>query len=105
MNLYLNSEKDKTLVSWTKKDYLLAAAKRLGLDWIKDIKEVPGPHEYVLNIQPCEIHKGVEWTGLWHIDVSLDSDFPDYYGDVDTVFVSSSVGVRPYKKQIVLFQA
>ena len=105
MNLYLKSEKDQTLVSWTKKDYLLAAADRLGLDYVRDINDNPGPHDYILNIQPGEIGKGVKWTGLWHIDVSLDSDFPDYYKDVDTVFVSSSVGIRPHKKQIVMFQA
>ena len=89
MNLYLKSEKDQTLVSWTKKDYLLAAAERLGLDYVRDINDNPGPHDYILNIQPCEIGKGSRWTGLWHIDVSLDSDFPDFYKDVDTVFVSS----------------
>ena len=105
MNLYLKSEKDESLVSWTKKDYLLAAAKRLGLDCVKDATLNVGPHEYLLNIQPCTIAKGTKWTGLWHIDVSLDSDFPDFYKDVDTVFVSSGVGVRPYKKQIVMFQA
>jgi len=105
MKLYLNSEKDQSLVTWTKKDYLLEAAKRLGLDFIKDIKDDPGPHGYVLNIQPCEIHKGSRWTGLWHIDVLLDSDFPDHYGQVDTVFVASSRGVRPIKNQIVMFQA
>ena len=104
MTLYLNCQPDKTLISWTKKDYLLASAKRLGID-VLDIKDHAGPHDYILNIQPCEILKGVKWTGLWHIDVSLDSDFPDYYKDVDTVFVSSSVGVRPYKKEIVMFQA
>jgi len=105
MNLYLNSEKDQGLVSWTKKDYLLAAAKRLGIDSVKDIKDGQGPHDYILNIQPCVIMKGVKWTGLWHIDVSMDSDFPDQYDQVDTVFVASSVGIRPYKKQIVMFQA
>jgi len=105
MNLYLKSEKDQTLVSWTKKDYLLAAAKRLGIDCVKDVNDDPGPHDYILNIQPGEIGHGVKWTGLWHIDVSLASDFPDYYKDVDTVFVASSVGVRPDPRQIVMFQA
>ena len=105
MNLYLNSEKDQALVTWTKKDYLLAAAKRLGIDCVRDIKDSPGPHEYILNIQPCEIMKGTKWTGLWHIDVSLGSDFPDFYKDVDTVLVASTMGIRPYEKQIVLFQA
>jgi len=105
MNLYLNSEKQEGQTSWTKKDYLLVAAKRLGIDYIKDINDSPGPHDYILNIQPCEIYKGVKWTGLWHIDVLLDSDFPDYYKDIDSVFVASSLGIRPYKKEIVLFQA
>jgi len=105
MNLYLNSEKDEGLVTWTKKDYLLAAAERLGLDFVKDDNAIPGEKDYVLNIQPCVIHKGKEWTGLWHIDVQLDSDFPDYYKDVDSVFVASSMGIRPIPSQIVMFQA
>ena len=104
MQIYLNND-DSTGPEWNKKKYLQAAAKRLGIYWVDDIKNYPGPHDYILNIQPCEILKGSRWTGLWHIDVSLDSDFPDYYKDVDTVFVSSSVGIRPYKKEIVMFQA
>ena len=103
--LHINSEKQESQVSWTKKDYLLAAAKRLGIDYVRDIKDDAGPHENILNIQPCEIGKGSVWTGLWHIDVSLGSDFPDIYKDMDTVFVASTVGVRPYKKEIVMFQA
>lgn len=103
--LHLKSEKNENQVSWVKKEYLLAAAKRLGIDYIRDIKDDPGPHRYILNIQPCDIGHGTEWTGLWHIDVSLDSDFPDYYDTVDTVFVASSMGIRPHKKQIVMFQA
>jgi hypothetical protein len=62
--------------------------------------------EYVLNIQPCPtIILGTKWTGLWHIDVSLHSNLPDQYGGFSTVFVASSVGIKPYENQQILFQA
>jgi glycosyltransferase involved in cell wall biosynthesis len=103
MILYLNSEKGQ--FSFNKKDYLLRAAKRLGIDYVKDIKEADGNVEYLLNIQPCDLKSGSKWTGIWHIDVSLNSSLIHHYNEMDTVFVASSVGILPYEKQIILFQA
>jgi hypothetical protein len=101
--LYLNS--DKGQFSFNKKDYLLRAAKRLGFEYVKDIQNAEGEIEYLLNIQPCDLKTGSKWTGMWHIDVSMNSSYIHHYKDMDTVFVASSVGIAPYEKQIVLFQA
>ena len=61
MNLYLNSEKDEGLVTWTKKNYLLAAAERLGLDFVKDDNTVLQKklHNFVL-------------SGVEHLDGATD---------------------------------
>lgn len=103
MIIYLNA--DSGGFSFNKKDYLLRAAKRM--DWLmfQDVRDAIGPIDYLLNIQPCNLKRGGKWSGLWHIDVSLDSHFPDQYGEMNTIFVASSVGIRPYDKQIVMFQA
>lgn len=103
MILYLNS--DKGQFSFNKKDYLLRAAKRLDINYIKDVTEADGHAEYLLNIQPCDLKNGSKWTGMWHIDVSLNSSLIHHYKEMDTVFVASSVGIMPYEKQVVLFQA
>ena len=103
MNLYLNSDTGE--FSYNKKDYLLRAAKRLGLEWVKDVKNADGPIDFLLNIQPCDIKFGGKWSGIWHIDVSMDSSIPQHYVNMDTVFVASSVGIVPYDKQTILFQA
>ncbi len=102
MTLYLNA--DKGQFSFNKKDYLLRAAKRIGIDAI-DVQQAEGEIEYLLNIQPCDIKRGSRWTGLWHIDVSLNSHFPQHYVNMDTVFVASRAGIVQYDKQIVLYQA
>lgn len=103
MILFLNSDQGE--FSLNKKDYLLRAAKRMGIEYVKDMKFAEGEIEYLLNIQPCDLKTGSKWTGLWHIDVSLNSSLIHHYKEMDTVFVASSVGIMPYKKQIVLFQA
>jgi hypothetical protein len=101
--LYLNAENNK--VTWNKKNYLLEAAKRLGIK-VKDAHGVVNP-ECVLNIQPFGTFlPGCKWTGIWHIDVCLDSHIPDqYYYLANDVFVASNQMIKKYDKAKVLFQA
>lgn len=103
MTIYLNS--DSGSFSFNKKDYLLRAAKRMDWPMFQDVKDAIGPIDYLLNIQPCNLQRGGKWSGLWHIDVCMDSHFPQSYGEMDTVFVASSIGLIPYEKQIVMYQA
>jgi len=101
--LYLNAEDNP--ITWNKKNYLMAAAKRMGIE-VRDAKNVSNP-ECVLNIQPIGTFlPGTAWTGLWHIDVCLNSDIPSvYYYLCNTVFVASDQMRTPYDKAQVLFQA
>lgn len=72
--LYLNAVNNDGL-TWNKKNYLLAAAKRLGFDFVKDIKDLDDGKEpdFVLNIEPYfRFVKGRMWTGIWEIDMVLD---------------------------------
>lgn len=103
MRIYLNS--DKGQFSYNKKDYLLRADEQMGWGVFKDVQFADTPIEYLLNIQPCDLKSGSKWTGLWHIDVSLNSHLPQHYANMDTVFVASTVGIKPYEKQRVMFQA
>ena len=71
MNIYLNAiwNNGKT---WNKRDYLLAAAKRLGYDWVLPY-EKGVEAEVVLNIEPFkDFIKGSKWTGIWEIDLALN---------------------------------
>jgi len=100
--LYLNA--DDNPVTLNKKNYLMRAAKRLGID-VRDAKNVSNP-ECVLNIQPFSLLTGTHWTGLWHIDVCLNSDIPSvYYYLCNDVFVASDQMRTKYDKANVLFQA
>lgn len=102
--IYLNA--DKRGFSYNKRDYLIRATQQMGWKVFDDIANaVGGDIDYLLNIQPCDIKRGKKWTGLWHIDVSMDSSLPQHYGEMDTVFVASSVGKTHYDKEIVMFQA
>lgn len=104
MKIYLNS--DHNDLTWNKTQYLLAADKRLGLNVYEQHRDNSQVEEYVLNVQPFTFRTGTKWTGLWHIDVTLDSDIPEkYYGDVDTIFIASSQSQWNNPKQRVLFQA
>lgn len=103
MIVYLNA--DTGSFSYNKKDYLLRADERMGWGVFKDIKFATTPVDYLLNIQPCDLKRGGRWTGVWHIDVSLNSSIPSHYQEMDTVFVASTVGILPYEHQKVLFQA
>jgi len=118
MILYLNCYKDPAQVSWTKADYLLAAAKRLGWDWVVPYQNKSGSAQndtnpkYVLNIEPFQnFIKGSKWTGIWEIDVTFDRAEMNMSNWVvcDTVFVANSnlpsrLDVFQGEK-IVLFQA
>lgn len=73
MILYLNCNDNP--VTFNKKNYLLRAAQRLGLDYVLDIKdERPTEPEYVLNIEPFNFVKGSVWTGVWLIDMLVDTN-------------------------------
>jgi len=100
--LYLNA--DDNPITFNKKNYLMRAAKRLGID-VRDAKGVSNP-ECVLNIQPFSFLTGTHWTGVWHIDVCLDSDIPSvYYYLCNDVFVASNQMRLKNDKAKVLFQA
>lgn len=104
MKIYVNSEDNG--LTWNKSQYLLAADKRLGLNIFEPHRDNGQEEEYVLNIQPFTFRKGTKWTGIWHIDVVLDSDIPvKYYNEADTVFVASSQGLIQHPRQQILFQA
>lgn len=111
MKLYLNSTKADSQKTWNKTDYLLAAAKRLEIDYILPYK--PGINsENVLNIEPySNFIKGSKWTGVWEIDLLLDRAQMST-GDwtaADDVFIA--VGTIPKRmfifkdKVTLLFQA
>lgn len=69
--LYLNAVNNPGL-TWNKKNYLLAAAKRLGFEFVRDLPNDLNP-DFVLNIEPyAGFVKGKVWTGIWEIDMVLD---------------------------------
>ena len=105
MTLYINC--DDNPITFNKKNYLLRAAKRLGLVDVKDYREKhKDTPEYILNIEPCTIMTGAKWTGLWHIDVLLNNDkYAGAYPNMDKVYVSSNQGKYPLENTNVLFQA
>lgn len=102
--IYINC--DDNDITFNKKNYLLRADERLQWGAFKDFRQTTGPQDYILNIEPCGVVLGRKWTGLWHIDVLLNSNYHNHYG-VDTVFVSSDQGIYPFPedKGGVLFQA
>lgn len=101
--IYLNSENSSP--SWNKTDYLLEEDRKLNLNIFKRYKG-EADVEAVLNIQPFgDVISGTKWTGIWHIDVSMNSHIPNFYQGVNTVFVASTSGIKPYDKQTILFQA
>jgi hypothetical protein len=89
--------------SWTKKRYLLEAAKRLGLDWVKSYDG--GDGEFILNVEPYDFVKGNTWTGIWEIDLLLNR--PEYgngnWGKADDLFWAVNCGRG--EKHHLLFQA
>lgn len=101
--IYLNCVDNE--VTLNKKNYLLRADERLGLNIFEEWTIKDPVQDYILNIQPSDIIHGTKWTGLWHIDILLDSDYQLKYPEVDTVFLASDQGIIPYPKGDVLFQA
>lgn len=72
MKLYINCLDNDT--TYNKKNYLLLAAKRLGIDYVVDYNGGENL-EYVLNIEPYETFvTGSKWTGIWAIDALLNQD-------------------------------
>lgn len=111
MKLYLNCDPNIGNVAFTKKDYLLYAANKLGINNIVDYqgeKDV----EYVLNIEPYSTFvKGTKWTGIWEIDLLMDRlEMKEENWEVaDTIFIAiSTIPKRMEKfrdKTKLLFQA
>jgi len=114
MKLYLNCSEDDAQLSFTKKDYLLRAAKRLGFDWIYNYqtKNIDDPTEYVLNIEPFKkFVKGSKHTSIWEIDLIADRaelSMSDWVC-TDEVFLANSLfpaKTIPFKEGVnILFQA
>lgn len=109
MTIYLNC--DDNNITYNRKNYLLRAAKRLGLyghtDGMKfdDHRNAHGQADYILNIEPCTVKAGKKWSGLWHIDVLLDGQLAAHYGEMNTNFISSPQSKYEQDKTQVLFQA
>lgn len=108
IKLYLNSQDNE--ITWNKKKYLLAAAKRLGLEnyileYNSASETVP---ENILNIEPYGIlATGTNWTGSWWIDTLLNNPkFNSEHPYIDTIFLAgSSPKIEDREKQFLLFQA
>jgi len=102
MTIWLNCEDNSR--TYTKKNYLLDAAKRLGMVkvigrpdpdiLVRDLKtRVDEPIEYVLNIEPfVKFVSGGSFTGIWEIDMVLDRHelSPSNWIYSDTVFVANN---------------
>lgn len=103
ITLYLNVNLNE--ITWNKGDYLLAAAKRLGIE-ASVLRYNSGENivpEYVLNIEPFDtLVTGTKWTGIWEIDVMLDRQEMsiDKWTHCDTVFVANN----SYPDRIKSFQ-
>jgi len=108
IKLYLNSQDNE--ITWNKKNYLLAAAKRLGIEnYILDYNTSPGHvPENILNIEPYgALVTGTNWTGSWWIDTLLNNPkFNSEHPHIDTIFLAgSSPKIEQRDKQFLLFQA
>ncbi len=111
MILTLNCTKPDSQVTQNKADYLLDAAKLIGLDYIELYKTNSNP-EYVLNIEPFDnFITGSRWTGIWEIDITLDRTEMNLSNWIasNMVFVANSNlpdRMKAYQgPKILLFQA
>jgi len=111
MILYLNCNTNKR-DSWTKDVYLLRAAKRLGIKYVKkyEPQKEPVEPEYVLNIEPYSFKKGKKWTGIWEIDLLLQHQLnPEHYKQADVIFCAVNFipkVIKPFKEKcVLLYQA
>jgi hypothetical protein len=107
MNLYLYCDDDSPII-FSKRDYLLRAAKRLGFTNIKRYEDGEKP-EYVLNIEPYNkaFEHGTKWTGVWEIDCLINRERKEKNWDsVDTVFMANTTHTYPIiGKRVLLLQA
>ena len=108
MILYLNC--DDNLTTFNKKNYLLKAAKRLGITFVKDLKDREGDNDYCLNIEPCSFKTGNRWTGVWEIDLLCDRpNTGEGWDSCNQIFLAGSYFPSRLKKHIdkttLLFQA
>jgi hypothetical protein len=122
MTIWINcGDNDRT---YTKKNYLLDTAIRLGMVelqgvkppkiMIKDYSLAPKDYkpDFILNIEPFEhFVKGKIWTGIWEIDLVLDRremSLSDW-AESNNVFIANSTipeRMLPFKdKTQLLFQA
>lgn len=87
MKIWLNSIDN--FRTWNKKNYLLRAQERLGLNLFADIKDCLNQDlEFVLNIEPCGFVFGSKWSALWHIDNLVGDEKYYAYKLFDTVFTA-----------------
>lgn len=77
MYLFLNCNDNP--ITFNKKNYLIRAAERLKIDWIKPY--TGGQVENILNIEPYDFVKGTRWTGVWEIDLLLEPERHERYLD------------------------
>ncbi len=111
MILYLNADINNG-PTWNKRDYLLAAAKRLGWDWWIRPYHKGTEVDFILNIEPySNFVKGNLWTGVWEIDMALDRaqmSKSDWTASDDVFLANSALPshMNPFKhKTRLLFQA
>lgn len=113
MILWINCKDNE--ITYNKKQYLLRAAKRLGLTNVRDMATWTGDEERdaVLNIEPySNFTTGSKWTGMWLIDTLFDKTFSqsDMVVSDDLFLAISDTTKQPYinnykEKTTVLFQA
>ena len=110
MKLYLNCQTNEG-PAYTKKDYLLHAAVKLGIKDVVNYVDEKDP-EYVLNIEPYSTFvKGSKWTGIWEIDLLMDrvEMKEENWEQADVIFTAiSTIPERMEKfrdKTHLLFQA
>ncbi len=112
MKLYLNCHKDEAQRTWNKADYLLVAAKRLGLEDRVELYNKQDDADYILNIEPFSpLIQGKKWTGVWEIDTLLDRAEMKVDNWIASTVVFTANGIIPRRMQIfegdrrILFQA
>ena len=105
MRIHINCEDNPH--TFNKKNYLVRASERLGLDVISGWS--PGcDADYVLNIEPySNLGTGKIWTGAWWIDTLLDNvRFNTEFPYINTIFLAgTSHKVIPKDNHRLLFQA
>jgi len=103
--IYINC--DDNPHTWNKKNYLMAAQKRLGLHVFEEYRVGLGDVDCLLNIEPCGVLMGKKWSGLWHIDAYLNNTYTAHYANMDNVFLATNLYIPKEleHKCTTLFQA